>query len=49
MSDTWEAGMTTHRADPILNQQMAAIYSGLDAISNQRNNPALGFNRVRRF
>jgi hypothetical protein len=41
--------MTARSANPILNQQMAAINSGLDAIPNQSHDPALGCNRVWRF
>ena len=38
--------MTACSADPILDQQMTAIYSGLDAISNESHDPALGCNPV---
>jgi len=44
MSDTWKTGMTARSADPILNEQMAAIYSGLDAIPEKSHNPMLRSN-----
>ena len=41
--------MAACSANPILDQQMTAIHSGLDAISDQSHNAALGCNRVGRF
>ena len=49
MPDTRKTSMTARRADPILDQQMTAIHSGLNAISDQSHDPALGCNRVWRF
>src|SRR5580765_3864099 len=37
MSYTCKTGMTARSADPILDQQMTAIYSGLDAIAEERH------------
>jgi hypothetical protein len=34
--------MTAHRADPILNQQVTAIYAGLDAIAEKRHDAVAG-------
>jgi hypothetical protein len=41
MPDTRKTGMTAHSADPIFNQQVTAIYSGLDAIPEKGYHPVL--------